>query len=197
MKRTLFTFFCLTTLILLNFKTYGQQKNTVAVVYGTGSDGLIGGGIGSAGYSSRGFNMVGFDYMYHFNRLFAIETGLEYSNNNLLWDYEDAYDPTFKPQSASIKMLSIPVCGNFTFFKYLFLDAGFSIDIETDHPAERLAPEQSGIGMVLGAGGKYTFKHIFLFVNPFFQAHSIYRFSSSGGQNLTNSGFKFGIGYGF
>ena len=197
MKKTLFAFFWLTACAAFSTKTFGQQNNTLYVVYGTGSDGLVDGGIGSAGYSSRGFNTVGLDYMHHFNRLFAIETGLEYLNNNLLWDYEDAYDPTFRPQKTSIKMLSVPVYGNFTFFKYVFLNAGFTVDIETDHPAERIAPEQSGIGIFFGAGGKYTFNHISLFVNPFIQVHSMLRFSSSGDQNLANSGFKFGVGYSF
>src|SRR3569833_413208 len=197
MKKTLLTFFVLTALILFGTKSYAQQKNTIAIVYGTGSDGLFFGGIGSAGYSSRGFTMVGLNYIRHAESFFSIETGLEYANYNLLWDYEDAYDPTFRPQRTSIKMLSVPVLGNFTFFKYVFVNAGFSVDIETDHPAQRIAPEESGIGVFLGMGGKYSFRHITLSANPFFQMQGILPFSSNGGRGLVYTAFKFGLGYRF
>jgi len=197
MKKTLFTCCILTALIVFSIKSYAQQKNTIGIVYGTGSDLLVGGGIGSAGYSSRGFTLVGVDYVHHFNQLFAIETGLEYSNNNLLWDYEDAYDPTFRPQKTRNQLLSVPVYANLTFLKYLFVNGGVSIDIEMDHPAQRIAPEQNGIGLFLGAGGKYTFSHITLFANPYFQLHHVISFDHNGDRLLNNTGFKFGLGYSF
>ncbi|HEX3387089.1 MAG TPA: hypothetical protein VHS53_17940 [Mucilaginibacter sp.] len=79
----------------------------------------------------------------------------------------------------------------------MFVNGGISIDIETDHPAQRIAPEQNGIGIFLGAGGKYEFNHVTLFVNPYIQVHDTRRFNSSGDRNLLNTGFKFGIGYSF
>jgi hypothetical protein len=197
MKRTLFTCIWLIALIAVSAKTYGQQNNTLSVIYGTGSDGVFSGSPGAAGYSGKGFTMLGLNYVHHISGLLSIETGLEYSNNNVLWDYEDAYDPTFRPQRASIKMLSVPVYANLTFFKYAFLNAGLSVDLETDHPAQRIAPEQNGIGMFLGIGGKYAFKHIVLLANPFVQVHNMVSFQKYGGHNLMNSGFRFGIGYGF
>jgi hypothetical protein len=197
MKKTLLTCFALMVLILFGAKSYGQQKNTISVVYGTGSDLLVGGGTGAAGYSSRGFNLFGLDYIHHFNSLLAIETGLEYSNNNLLWDYEDAYDPAFRPQKTRDQLLSVPVYANLTFLKYLFVNGGVSIDIETDHPEQRIAPEQNGIGLFLGAGGKYTFSHVTLFANPFLQLHHFISFDHNGDRMLNKTGFKFGLGYNF
>lgn len=197
MKRTLFTFILLIAVVIFSNKGYSQQNNTVAVVYGTGGDGIFTGAPGAAGYASKGMNMVGLNYTRHIKGHFSVETGLEYSNSNLLWDYEDAYDPTFKPQMTSVKLLSVPVYGNFTFFKYAFLNAGFSLDIETDRPVQRIAPEQNGIGVFLGAGGKYTFRHVTLFVNPFFQAHKLIAFGSSKTRSMVDLGFKFGAGYSF
>jgi hypothetical protein len=197
MKRTLFTFLLLTAFILSSSKSYAQQNNTISVVYGTGSDNLFGGGIGSAGYASKGTTLLGLDYIRHLEDFFSIETGLEYSNNQLLLDYIDTPTPNFRPEKTSVQMLSVPVYGNFTFFKYTFLNAGFSVDFETDHPAERIAPEQNGIGMFLGIGGKYAFKRVTLFVNPFLQLHNFIRFSPNDDRNLVNSGFKFGVGYNF
>lgn len=197
MKRTLFTCLWLTAFLVFSAKSYAQQNNTIAVVYGTGSDGLFGGGIGSAGYASKGFTLAGVDYIHRFNRLFAIETGLEYSDSELLWDYEDPPNPNFVPQKTRNQLLSIPVYANLTFFRYLFVNGGFSIDLETDHPAQRIGQEQNGIGMFLGAGGKYSFGHVTLFVNPFFQSHNIISFTPNTNRNLVNAGFKFGAGYSF
>lgn len=94
-------------------------------------------------------------------------------------------------------MLSMPVLGNFTFFKYMFLNAGFSVNLETDQAAQRITPNESGIGIFLGAGGKYTFRHITLSANPFFQLQGILPFTPNGGRALVNTGFKFGWGYNF
>jgi hypothetical protein len=198
MKKTLFAFFWLTAFVTYSAKTYAQQNNTLSVIYGTGSDAIFNGSPGAAGFSGKGQTIYGLNYIHHIGGAFSIETGVEYSVNNLLWDYEDAYDPTFRPQKTSVKLLSVPVYANFTVWKYVFFNAGLSADFETDQPADRLAPKQSGIGLFLGGGGKYTFSHIFLFANPFIQAHNIVPFGTSGGGGLLmNSGFKFGIGYGF
>ena len=197
MKKTFFAFFWLTAFVAFNTKTYAQQNNTLSVIYGTGSANIVNAGIGAAGFKSEGQILFGLNYVHRLDRLFSIETGLEYSSNNLLWDYEDAYDPTFKPQKTNIKLLSVPVYGNFTFFKYLFLNAGFSVDFDTNHTSNSITPNESGIGVFLGIGGKYAFRHFSLLVNPFVQAHDIMSFSPSGGGILANSGVKFGVGYSF
>ena len=67
------------------------------------------------GFQSRGDAIYGFNYIRNLTKSFSIETGLEYSVNNLLWDYEDAYNPSFRPEKVSVRMISVPVYVNFTF----------------------------------------------------------------------------------
>jgi hypothetical protein len=201
MKKTLFAFFWLTAFVVFSAKTYGQQNNMLSVIYGTGSDAVFYGSPGAPGFASKGQTLLGLNYIRHIAGAFSIETGVEYSVNNLLWDYEDAYDPNFRPQKTSVKLLSVPVYANFTVWKYVFFNTGLSADFETDQPGvaatDRLVSKQSGISFFLGGGGKYTFNHISLFANPFIQAHKIVSFGPSGGGMLLNSGFRFGVGYGF
>ena len=193
MKNTLLIVF----FALLSMHAYCQSKNGLSFVYGGASDNVFDIGIGGPGYSSQGGQIYGLNYTRNITRVFSIETGLEYSVNNLLWDYEDAYNPHFTPQKASVKMLSVPVYANFTFLKYLFAGAGITADFETSHQSDEIVTNQSGIGLGLGIGGKYTFNRIAVFINPFIQMHAIVAFHNEGNGSLLDQGVKFGIGYSF
>jgi len=186
----------LLSLLLLSASAY-CQSNSISVVYGVGTNTIGNAGIGAAGYAGKGETLYGLNYTRNLSKSFSIETGLEYSTNNVLWDYEDAYDPTFKPQKASIRIVSVPVYVNFTFLKYLFADAGVMADFETNYHSDSITPNESGIGLGLGIGGKYNFKRVTVFVNPFLQTHAIIAFQDKGGGTLSDTGVKFGIGYRF
>ena len=193
MKKTL-SFFIL---FLTGAQAYCQSKNNVSLVFGVGSNGIYNSGIGAAGFAGKGETVFGLRYTRRLTGALAIETGIEYASERLLWDYEDAYDPNFTPQRVNIRMLSIPVYANITFLKYLFVDGGFMLDLETSHKPGGIAPRQDGIGLGGGIGGKYSFGHLSLFVNPFLQAHSMIAFHNEGGGRLLNSGVKFGVGFSF
>jgi len=141
--------------------------------------------------------MYGLNYTRNITKVFSIETGLEYSVNNLLWDYEDAYNPHFIPQKVSVKMLSVPIYANFTFLKYLFANAGITADFETSHQSDEIVTNQSGIGLELGIGGKYNFNRMTVFINPLIQMHAIVAFHNENSGSLLDQGVKFGIGYRF
>lgn len=187
----------LLTFTLLSSQVYCQSKNSISFVYGTASDNIFDIGIGGPGFQSKGDAIYGINYVRALTKSFSIETGLEYAVNNLLWDYEDAYDPTFTPQKVSVRMLSIPVYANFTFFKYFFTDAGLTADFETGYKTGAVVTNQSGIGIGLGIGGKYDFKKIRVFINPFLQMHAIAAFHNEGGGSLVDQGVKIGLGYRF
>jgi hypothetical protein len=190
-----FIFFAL---FLMSAEAYSQSKNNISLVFGTGGNaiGLI--GTGGPGFTGKGETIYGLTYSRSLTKFFSIETGLEYSVNNVLWDYEDAYNPSFTPQKASIRMLSVPVYANFTFLKYLYADAGLIADFETNyHHYDSITPDQSGIGLGLGIGGKYNFNRITVFVNPFLQWHAVVAFQNEGSGSVMDAGVKFGIGYRF
>ncbi|MFI5139320.1 MAG: hypothetical protein ACHQIM_15975 [Sphingobacteriales bacterium] len=185
------------TFLFLCTGAYCQSKNTVSVIFGTGSNGVGLIGIGGPGYQGQGESIFGFNYSWSLTRSFSIETGLEYSVNNVLLDYVDPPRPNFTPQKASIRMLSVPVFANITFLKYFFADGGFIADFETSHKSDAIVSDQSGIGMGLGIGGKYNFKKVTLFINPFIQFHDAVSFNRQGGGSLFDQSVKFGIGYRF
>ncbi len=128
--------------------------------------------------------------------MFSLETGLNYSNSqvvesSIVGGIGEIY------HYGTIKMLSVPAIGKFTFFKYLYADIGLNIDFQTDYTSNSPAPDQSGIGMETGVGAKYSFRKVMLFVNPFWQFHSVIRFNKGENFNLLDSGVKFGVGYSF
>ncbi|HEY4323152.1 MAG TPA: hypothetical protein VGN20_04180 [Mucilaginibacter sp.] len=184
--------------VLLCTQAYCQSKNSLSLVFGVGSNAIGSIGIGGPGYQGKGETIYGLNYSRSLTKSLSIETGLEYSVNNILLDYVDAPLPAFKPIPGSIRMLSIPVYANFTFFKYLFVNGGLIADFETNyHGSNDIIADQSGIGLGLGIGGKYNFNRMIVFINPFLQSHAVVAFSNKGGGTLLNSGVKFGIGYRF
>jgi hypothetical protein len=185
------------TFTLLSTCAYCQSKNNLSIIFGAAGDDIFNTGIGAAGYQGEGDLIYGFNYSRSLTKSFSIQMGLEYSVNNVLWNYEDAYTPSFTPQKASIRMLSVPVYVNFTFFKYLFADVGLTADFETSHQSDAIVSDQSGIGFGMGIGGKYNFNKITVFINPFFQLHTVVAFHNEGGGSLVDQGVKIGIGYNF
>jgi hypothetical protein len=185
--------FIFLALIFLSAGAYCQSKNTLSILYGPAGNAII----APAGIDGKGATLYGFNYQRNLTRSFSIETGLEYSINNVLWDYEDAYNPHFVPQKGNVRMLSVPVYANFSFFKYLFADVGFIADFETNYHSNALVDNQSGIGLGLGIGGKYSFNRMTIFVNPFLQLHSAISFYSESHDSLSDAGVKFGVGYKF
>jgi hypothetical protein len=183
--------------VLLSLQAYCQSKNSLSLVCAVASDNVFDIGIGGPGYSTEGGQMYGLNYTRNITKVFSIETGLEYSVNNLLWDYEDAYNPHFIPQKVSVKMLSVPIYANFTFLKYLFANAGITADFETSHQSDEIVTNQSGIGLELGIGGKYNFNRMTVFINPLIQMHAIVAFHNENSGSLLDQGVKFGIGYRF
>ncbi|MDB5134783.1 MAG: hypothetical protein JWP37_1386 [Mucilaginibacter sp.] len=187
----------LLALFLLCGQAYCQSKNSLSLVFGAGSNAIGSIGIGGAGYQGKGETIYGLNYSRNLTKSFSIETGLEYSVNNVLWDYEDAFDPSFTPQKGSIRMLSVPVYANFTFLKYLFANAGIIADFETNYHSYSITPNQSGIGLGAGIGGKYNFNSMTVFINPFLQWHAIVAAQNEGSGSLFDAGVKVGIGYRF
>ena len=188
----------ITTCILLALVTFSQTKNRVSIFYSPASNGLLipEGWLGDMGYTGKGANLYELRYSRQVNRFFSIETGLEYSFNKI----EKDYFPTgiMYHEESNIKMLSIPIYGDITFWKYFFVNAGPTIDFELHRQTSESTYNQSGIGFGLGIGGRYTLKNFTISLNPFYQKHLILR-SKKGAyhENLYEGGIKLGLGYNF
>ena len=188
----------ITTCILLTLGAFSQTKNRVSIFYSPASNGLIipEGWDGDMGYTGKGANLYQLRYSRQINRFFAIETGLEYSFNKIEKEYFP--DGIMHYKESNIKMLSIPIYGDITFWKYFFVNAGPTIDFELHHTESESTYNQSGIGFGLGIGGRYTLKNFTVSLNPFYQKHLILR-SKKGAyhENLYEGGIKLGLGYNF
>jgi len=189
-------------LITISIQAYSQSKNTISVQYGGNYDDVnIHGIIGDFGYQGEGGTTFSLNYERYIIHSFSLETGLMYTYDKLQMNTISAGARFY---NGDIKLFTVPLIGKYTFFRYFFIDAGLLADFETNYTgpngnvANSTAGKQSGIGYEFGFGGKYTFNHITVFINPFAQDHAVNRFSTSQSNfNLLNSGVKFGVGYSF
>jgi len=188
----------ITTCILLTLGAFSQTKNRLSIFYSPASNGLIipDGWLGDMGYSGKGAKLYELRYSRQINRFFSIETGLEYSFNKIEKEYFP--DGIMHYKESNIKMLSIPIYGDITFWKYFFVNAGPTIDFELHRQTSESTYNQSGIGFGLGIGGRYTLNNFTVSLNPFYQKHLILR-SKKGAyhENLYEGGIKLGLGYNF
>jgi hypothetical protein len=184
----------LTAFFLFAFSAYAQQKNTIAVVYGVSNTNVdIHGAIGDYGYEPETGFVYGITYSRAINKYFTIQTGVLYSDDKAELNYIEPGIGTIY-QSGEVKTISIPLTARFTFLKYVYVDAGFSYDKETNYQgSSSVVNNQSGLGGEIGIGGQYTFSGITVFVNPYFRQYNITAINN----NLYETGIKFGLGYKF
>lgn len=190
--------FLITTCILLVLVAFSQTKNRVSIIFSPANNGLEipEGWDGDMGYTGKGAKLYELKYSRQINKFISIETGLEYSFNKIEMDYF----PTgiMYHEESVIKMLSIPIYADLTFWKYFFVNAGPTIDFELHHLKSESTYNQSGIGFGFGIGGRYTLKNFTVSLNPFYQKHLVLR-SKKGAyhENLYEGGIKLGLGYNF
>lgn len=188
----------ITTCILLTLVTFSQTKNRVSISFASANNGLEipEGWLGDMGHTGKGGKLYDLKYARQINKFFSIETGLEYSINKI--ETVTFPDGMNHYKESNIKLLSIPIYGDITFWKYFFVNAGPTIDFELHRQTSESTYNQSGIGFGLGIGGRYTLKNFTVSLNPFYQKHLILR-SKKGAyhENLYESGIKLGLGYNF
>jgi hypothetical protein len=187
----------LSALILCGLHAFSQSKNNIAVVYGfSTTDVDIHGAIGDFGYNTKTGYSTGLLYTKTFNKWFSLQTGLFYADdkaefNSILPGYAGIN------VDGDLKIISIPVIAKFTFFRYLYADAGLSFDDQVNASGNYLSLDQSGIGIELGIGGQYAFKRFTVFANPYVKIYGTTHFKKNEDFNMIEGGFKFGLGYNF
>lgn len=179
--------------------SYAQTANRIMVNYGINSHILIGPYLdGAASRDGKGGSVAGLRYFRDLSRKLALETGLEYSH------YKFSISPAIHPdlertsRKETVKLISVPVFVHYTFAKYLFVNGGLMADFQIDKKKTDVVDEQSGLGLGIGLGGKYSFKNITLSLNPYWQQHTIVPFTEvSDHERLMEAGIRLGVGYSF
>jgi hypothetical protein len=150
--------------------------------------------IGGPGYLGERFYNLGISYLYPLNRIFDLETGLEYADHKIT--ITPGVSPIHYPSyGAGFSLITIPVGIRVNFLRYFFVNGGLLFDAD----ASQSMPinSQTGLGFNLGLGFKYNFKCGFTaFVNPYTKYHSLVSFSSDKyPQHLLESGIRLGVMY--
>lgn len=147
---------------------------------------------GGGSYSSKSFYAFGLNYMRDINRWLEFETGIEYSRNK--YTIHSSL-PDMKSYKSSVNLINIPFTVRVNFWKYFFANGGGLIDI--DLTKNRDVDRQTGLGVMMGVGGKYDFSSGFsVFANPYFKIHSLLSFDmESTHYRLGNAGVRIGVMY--
>ena len=178
-------------LILISVKTFSQSKNNISVVYGAMANAVdMHGAIGDSGYNDGSGYELGMNYSYNLSHSFALGTGFVYSENRI--QLTSAYPGYNGVYNQTVDIITVPLYARFSFFKFLYAQGGITADHQINYSRDSYIVDQSGIGIELGLGGKYSFGPGSLFVNPFFCRHGI-----NASRNLIDAGVRFGIGYNF
>lgn len=182
--------------LFLKIECYSQNSNEFRAYYGfVDSELLRNTDLDGAGsFDNENSFEFGLGYLKKISDKFSIQTGINFMRAKV------KITPAFTgvivdSRYENLKMISIPIFANYTFWKYFFVNAGTMIDIQS---SGKSFDSQSGIGYSIGIGGKYSFKKFLIYFNPNFKRHSFTPFEKKNyNQKLTEFGIQLGIGYSF
>ncbi len=172
-------------------------------------------------------NELGFLYNRKISKIFRLETGVNYISSEvnvthychydpLIGDYEtdreedweidkegdcgtDDIEEDYETDTKEIdklQLVTIPITLIAEFGEYFYLNGGFLLDFQTNKP--KYLTSQSGIGAVLGVGGKYDYKDFTFFINPELKFHRLIGFKKQEAPEFLGSfGAKIGVAYNF
>lgn len=144
---------------------------------------------GSPGYNGKSYFSIGVDFKSGIAKNLEIETGLNWSEHRLEKQASIMPDIDGDPIPFEIRLISIPIIIKYRFFRYLFINGGAILNMETT------SYNQSGLGFRAGLGAGYTFKSGLGFsVNPYYQMNAMFPYED---YKLVHSGWKIGVGYTF
>jgi hypothetical protein len=152
---------------------------------------------GAAGYYGDGFYTIGITSQIPLSARLDFETGIEYGKHTIIIHPNFMPGSNYTPYKSNFGLVNIPITLKVNFLKYLFINGGLLIDIDSSISSP--IDTQTGIGAILGIGVKYDFKFGgTLFVNPYSKCHSLLPFSPGKyHQRLLESGVRVGILYNF
>ena len=101
------------------------------------------------------------------------------------------------PHESDFKMLSIPVFAEFALGDFFYAAAGPILDFQLSEGNN--ITDQSGLGYLVGFGGKVNTEKFSFSVFPNYKRHSVIPFENNGNAKdiLREFGVQFGVGYRF
>lgn len=206
--KTLIVVICLFTFVS-NF-TFAQSNNNIkgriGISYSTlGNSDAINSAhstmAGEASYYGNNFHSLGICYIHPLTKWFDIESGIEFSKYNYTVDPMEIPGSGINTSSyeKDIQLINIPVTARINFFRYVFVNGGIILDIDTS--TESPIDSQTGLGSLLGIGAQYQFKNrIGIFANGYQKFHALVSTESEASDHrwrVMESGVRFGVTYGF
>lgn len=121
---------------------------------------------------------------------FRLNAGLNYA-------FGDVDEPNWPTYNRDFEMISVPVYAAYELGKYLYAAAGPLVDFQLS--AGNNFSDQSGIGYLIGLGGKAETERLSFSIFPNYKRHSVIPFDNSPEykQVLQELGLQFGVGYKF
>jgi len=199
-RKLLFTSFLVLISISLKAQEDSEQNNIgkIGITYSSfGSNEVIrfASLAGAASYDVGNFYTFGINYLHPLNSFMEIETGIEYSNHDILIIPNLPPDMDNTPRAEEISLLTIPMTVRANFLKYFFFNGGLLLGI--DNGDSNPIDSQSGLGGLLGVGSNYEFDFgVSLFINPYIKSNALLPFSPENyHQRLMQAGVRLGIAY--
>ena len=150
---------------------------------------------GAGGREGDFFYVVGLTYLKPLKGKLELETGLEFTKYGII--QTPAIYPPFDntPSKKSMSLISVPIGVRLNFLKYLYINGGILLDIETSNSSS--VSSQTGIGAMGGFAVKYDFSFGgSVFLNPYIKTHSLISFGiDNHKQMLLESGIRVGFSF--
>jgi len=180
--------------LILSTQLIYAQNHAVGISY----DHVFGGGAtrlaqyeGFGSYHFQKGYKIAFNYSYQLKDNFRIISGLQHQEQ---WMQSRNVSTTGELRTRDIKVetLNIPFYANLTFLKYLFLEGGPLLNIQTNKPYG--VDKQTGIGFSGSLGAQYSFNRISFFVKSQGQIQTLISFNEENSRlrNISNS-ISFGV----
>ncbi len=204
------TKFLFLIMIVVSSLSFGQKQNQVKVYYGFANMGYSTveeketpiGGCNISTPTSFYINQFGLLYNKKISKRFRLETGLNYISSDANVTHYCHCDPPRNCGASPTKkidqlqLITIPITLIAEFGDYFYINGGFLLDFQTNKP--KYLTSQSGIGAVLGVGGKYDYQNFTFFINPELKFHRLIGFENEKYPEFLGSfGAKIGIAYNF
>lgn len=147
----------------------------------------------------KGFREFGLMLSSGIGGKFRLNGGLTYAYSKMEFqcDLCNSWSDLPNPYDKDFRMLSLPVFAEYELTKFLFVAAGPLLDFQLSE--NNYLEDQSGLGYLVGLGGKVRTDRFTFSVFPNYKRHAVVPFEKQDGYKvlLQEFGLQFGVAYRF